>query len=153
MLSRCTKENAPNFRLYGGRGIGVCERWMTFNNFAKDMGFPPDEKRITIDRINNDGNYEPGNVRWASVKEQAENRRTNRHVYINNEKFTQSQASVKLGITPSMVRWAALKITDGTRSLKSRGVIFSLEKIAEGDTVGQHELRERKLRKRLCLGD
>lgn len=76
MKERCRNVNAPNYHLYGGRGISVCERWLEkdgFNNFLADLGERPDG--ATLDRINNDGNYEPGNVRWATPKEQSNNRR------------------------------------------------------------------------------
>ena len=75
MLSRCHNENYPERHLYGGRGIEVCERWRySFENFLADMGEPAPE--LSIDRFpNKDGNYEPGNCRWATAKEQAGNRR------------------------------------------------------------------------------
>ena len=76
MKKRCINKKAQNYKYYGGRGISVCERWLGkdgFKNFANDMGKRPEG--TSIDRINNNGNYEPQNCRWATIKEQHKNKR------------------------------------------------------------------------------
>jgi hypothetical protein len=73
MKRRCLDEKYDNYKYYGGRGIQICERWMKFENFLADMGERPEG--MTIDRINNDGNYEPSNCKWSTKEEQNRNRR------------------------------------------------------------------------------
>lgn len=73
MLARCNNPNNTSYPDWGGRGIGVCERWSDFRNFLLDMGEKP--PNTSIDRINNDGNYEPSNCRWATAIQQRRNRR------------------------------------------------------------------------------
>ena len=79
MIKRCYNQNESNYKDYGGRGIIVCERWInSFENFFKDMGSTYKDN-LQLDRINNNGNYEPGNVRWATPKENSNNRRNSKH--------------------------------------------------------------------------
>ncbi len=87
MLTRCNNPKVASYRYYGARGVSVCERWSSFENFLADMGRRPSPKH-SLDRKDNDGNYEPNNCRWATRIEQANNTSRNRHITIDEETKT-----------------------------------------------------------------
>lgn len=97
MKARCHNKHDSGYHNYGGRGITVCGRWKdSFVNFYNDMG--PKPKGMSLDRINNDGNYEPGNCRWATIREQANNTRVNRFVTVGEVTKTVAEWARLLGI-------------------------------------------------------
>lgn len=102
MLDRCQNPNNVAYRNYGGRGIAVCERWKEFKNFFADMGDRP--KGYQIDRINNDGNYEPGNCRWATPRQQQNNKRGTRILEFNGKSQSIGDWSLETGI-----KWQTLR--------------------------------------------
>jgi hypothetical protein len=105
MRARCLHSSNPGYVNYGARGIKVCDRWAeSFDNFLEDMGPRPSSDH-SLDRYpDNDGDYEPGNCRWATREEQMNNMRTNRSFEVGDEKLTISQGSKKLGINYSTLK-------------------------------------------------
>jgi hypothetical protein len=97
MRVRCEQPQSVSFPHYGARGIGVCPRWLDFENFLADMGECP-TKEHTLDRIDTNGNYEPGNVRWATQKEQQNNRTNNHRITFRGETLTLTQWAERIGV-------------------------------------------------------
>ena len=98
IIDRCCRESSRAFKNYGGRGIRVCDEWRaSYVAFLRDMGRKPTPGH-TIDRINNDGNYEPGNCRWATRKEQMQNTRINVFLEHEGRRQTVAQWAEELGI-------------------------------------------------------
>lgn len=89
MLARVYNKNVLSYKHYGGRGIGVCERWNNFENFLEDMGKCPDG--MTLERLDNNGNYEPGNCAWKSRMDQANNKRNNIFIEYIGKRQTMTQ--------------------------------------------------------------
>jgi len=102
MIRRCYDSRVSNYHRYGGRGIEICERWLRFEHFLADMGDPPDG--MSLDRVNNDGNYEPSNCRWATREQQSKN--STRPILLSFR-----------GLTMNVTEWAThLGISQGTLS-------------------------------------
>jgi hypothetical protein len=106
MKARCSNPNHPQFYDWGGRGVVVCERWLnSFDNFLEDMRFAP-SKRHTLDRYpNNNGNYEPDNCRWATYKQQAENKRNTVIIEYKGQKKCIREWSVELSVPYSTINF------------------------------------------------
>lgn len=125
MLMRCYNESVDSFGIYHKKGIVVCDRWRCGENglsgfecFALDVGNPPTPAH-SLDRIKNGGNYEPGNVRWATSKEQANNRSTNRLLTAFGRTQTIAQWMIETGLTESMIRHRVFKMKMDTEGALS----------------------------------
>lgn len=102
MMRRCYTVRHKDYYNYGGRGITVCEQWKSFKGFLADMGERPDGQ--TLDRIDGDGNYEPGNCRWLTRMEQQQNTRLARKITFRGKTLSLSAWSRELGIDAGVLR-------------------------------------------------
>lgn len=114
MKNRCTNPNDVFYSKYGGRGITICNRWLKYENFLEDMGRKPSHKH-TLDRINNDGNYEPANCKWSTPIEQANNKRNTKYVTYKGKTDTVANWARELDI-------GYFQLYDRLRSSKVTGV-------------------------------
>lgn len=103
MKTRCTNRRRAAYKNYGGRGIKICARWLSFEQFLEDMGRRP-RAGLTIERINNNGDYEPGNCRWATRREQNGNSRQNVHLKFKGERKTVTEWGAALGVKAATIR-------------------------------------------------
>lgn len=108
MKARCNNMYSDHYKDYGGRGIKLCKRWHKFENFYSDMGERP--CGMTIERKDNNGNYEPGNCRWATQKEQKNNTRRTRFYEFNSQSKTLMQWSESTGMSISTLRHRVLNL-------------------------------------------
>jgi hypothetical protein len=102
MIQRCCNSNNPRYKDYGGRGIQVCKRWLEFKNFYEDVGEVP--KGMTFDRRDNDGDYEPSNWRFATLREQANNNRRNVTKTFDGATLTVSEWARRVGMQCETLR-------------------------------------------------
>ena len=102
MIKRCRNPKASRYSWYGGRGIKVCERWNSFENFLADMGERP-STRHSLDRIDSNGNYEPNNTRWVVQIVQANNRSNNHKIQAAGKTQTIAQWAKELGIPQTTI--------------------------------------------------
>jgi len=145
---RCNNPNNPAFEYYGGRGIKVCDRWNnSFDNFIADMGQP---EGLTIDRIDNNGDYEPGNCQWVTRATQQSNRRVNRFIEYNGKRQTAMAWSIELGIPHQTIYgridlgWDIEKVLSkdhqmNTEGLKLGGIANGLRNKAKTHCPHGHE--------------
>lgn len=119
MLQRCENKNHPKYSDYGGREIIVCKRWQNVLNFLTDMGSRPDAQHNSIDRIDVNGNYEPSNCRWATNKEQCNNKRNNRCFMYKGRSRTMMQVAEEAGIDHQTLRYrlveAGMSVEEATK--------------------------------------
>lgn len=111
MIKRCYNKSSNNYYRYGGRGITVFDEWLEFKNFYKYVSKLPhyNESGYSFDRINNDGNYEPENVRWANNETQANNKSNNHYLTYNGETKTVAQWSKETNIPTSTLHYRIRK--------------------------------------------
>lgn len=102
MVQRCTNPNVRCFMSYGGKGVSVCERWMNFWLFVQDVKTRPSKKH-TLDRIDTNGNYEPGNVRWATQKEQLRNQSRNVRIAFGGTEKCVSEWAEETGLSKEVI--------------------------------------------------
>ncbi len=135
MKSRCGNPKHSGFHRYGGRGIKVCEKWQSFPGFLEDMGERP--KGMVLDRIDNNGNYEPGNCRWISQMENSNNKRDNVFFEFNGKRQTLSQWSRELGLNRRLLGdrrrkgWSTERML--TEPVNPRAALAALDAFGEGE--------------------
>lgn len=134
MIARCYNPKDPNYARYGARGISVCDEWrkdnMAFFTWAFANGY---EKGLSIDRIDVNGDYSPQNCRWATIKQQANNKRTNHFVEINGETHTITEWAEISGILKSTIRERIVHGWPKERLLEKPNKSYSHPKVRRGN--------------------
>lgn len=102
MVQRCLNKKCSQFKNYGARGIIICERWSSFDNFASDMGKKPSREH-SLDRIDVNGNYEPDNCRWSTTHEQANNKRNSVHLRVGSDVLSVSEIGTRFNVSAGTI--------------------------------------------------
>ena len=123
MKQRCSNTRHKSYKDYGGRGIAVCERWLKFESFLADMGEPP--RGFWLERDDNDKGYSKDNCRWASPKEQGNNKRSNKKIIIN-------------GVTKSLMQWCE-PLRDRKLLHRALSIVARLGAPTSFDYSGHHQ--------------
>ena len=152
MLQRCRNQGHKQYGYYGGRGISVCDQWINFVGFLRDMG-PSWEEGLSLDRINNDGNYEPSNCRWATKKQQSRNTRSNRLIEINGKRLCIAAAADAYGIPEQLLRnrlrhgWPVQAAIYAKKRSKLKRFLLGQETIFGGpdQSIGLIQTQEKRL--------
>lgn len=127
MRERCYRVRHVHYKHYGGRGIKICDEWQnfaTFRNWALSNGYRDD---LTIDRINYNGDYSPDNCKWSTMKEQQNNKRTNRIIVYHGKKYTLTELAEKSGLNITTLRerinmgWSLEDAVNRPVRLRTRG--------------------------------
>lgn len=136
-VDRCHNSRHRAYRNYGARGITVCERWRgSFAAFFADMG-PRPSPRHSLDRIDNDGNYEPGNCRWATRSEQGNNRAVCRRLVINGRDMTVTEWAAESGVDRSTIYQRLKNGWDAHRAVHEKPAVLMLSHGGETRTAAQ----------------
>ncbi len=156
MRGRCTNSRLKYYHRYGGRGIRVCERWQSFANFLADMGAAPSPQH-TLDRFpNRDGDYEPGNCRWATRKEQSRNTCTNRLIEHDGETLCVAEWTARLGLSSSTIAKRLSRGESPATALSSKRrpgevIEFRGERRRLHDLAKEHGISPKTVRSRMRL--
>jgi hypothetical protein len=154
--ARCFNQSHRTYTLYGGRGITMCDRWRTsFAAFLADMGECP--PGLTLDRIDNNGNYQPGNCRWATRHEQQQNRRDNRLVELDGVHMTLTEAADRFGLPRTIISgrlrhgWSDAEAVNPNfvrpeRLIEYEGQRMTIAQVARRTGLHKNTLRNRLLR-------
>lgn len=147
MRRRCLQPNAKHYKDYGGRGIAICERWMKYENFLADMGECPEG--LTLERKNNDGNYEPTNCRWATPLEQMNNQRKTVRLSYRGRKQSLGNWAREIGVARTTLATRLKRGWSIERTLTTEVKDQTADAVEDDDGFSEYQANENSLH---CAG-